>query len=49
MYFWLAVTLIFGLGLIVSSLLLLKHTAKMKMPSQQQRHSTSEQDKQKPD
>lgn len=34
---WLALVLVFGV--VIGNLLLLKHTAKMKMPSLKQRHS----------
>ncbi|MDX1705713.1 DUF2897 family protein [Pseudidiomarina sp.] len=38
---WLALALVFGV--VIGNLLLLKHTAKMKMPSLKQRHSDEHQ------
>ncbi|MFC0445058.1 DUF2897 family protein [Pseudidiomarina halophila] len=37
MGFWLILALVFGV--VIGNLMLLKHTAKMKMPSLKQRHS----------
>lgn len=39
MAFWLILALVFGV--VIGNLMLLKHTAKMKMPSLKQRHSES--------
>ncbi|MDN7127176.1 DUF2897 family protein [Pseudidiomarina sp. 1ASP75-14] len=52
MAFWLILALVFGV--VIGNLMLLKHTANMKMPSLKQRHSESdaktkdEQDSSKP-
>ncbi|MGQ4275703.1 DUF2897 family protein [Pseudidiomarina sp. E22-M8] len=42
MAFWLIMLLVFGV--VIGNLMLLKHTAKMKMPSLKQRHSEAQQE-----
>lgn len=42
MAFWLILLIVFGV--VIGNLMLLKHTAKMKMPSLKQRHSEHDDD-----